>query len=148
MATGSSSTIRCGNLSTRLTAGAVAVACLALLLTAAMLEPDAAGYGTHTQLGIDGCRWLADRNFNCPTCGMTTAFALSADGNIPAAFMVQPAGALGAMLVAMTFWVAGYISATGQNVARGLAPLWNWRTLAAAVAIVMLAWAYRIAIMA
>lgn len=146
MASGSSSITREGNLTLRLLAGAVAAACLTLLVTAAMLEPDAAGHGTHTQLGIRECTWLGDSGYDCPTCGMTTAFALSADGNIPAAFMTQPAGALGALLVAMTVWVAGYMSVTGQNVAQWLVPLCNWRTLTVAAGIVMAAWAYRMAI--
>ena len=146
MAYGALSMPRRHNLPLRLLAALVAAGCIALLATAAMLEPDPAGRGTHTQLGMGGCRWLSERGYDCPTCGMTTAFALSADGRLTTAFAIQPAGAIAALLTAMVTWIAAYTTLTGQNVARYLAPLWNWRTIALAVGLTMAAWAYRVAV--
>lgn len=134
-----------GALLVRLGWGAAALACLGLLILAAGLEPDAGGLGTHRQLGMQGCQWLDERGFVCPTCGMTTAFALAADGRIVAAFATQPAGALAAFAVAMAVWLGGFAAASGYDAGRWLAPLWRWRTALIALVIVLLAWLYKLA---
>ena len=57
-------------------AGAVlAILSGAVLLTAALLTPRAGGLGTHVQMGLSSCGYLADTGYPCPTCGMTTAMA-------------------------------------------------------------------------
>jgi hypothetical protein len=104
----------------RLAAAAVCAAAMALLGVAAWLEPAAAGIGTHRQMGLSACAWHRDRGYVCPTCGMTTAFALMADGRMVDAVRVQPAGAAMAMMTAMAAWAAGYIAATGAPVMRWL----------------------------
>lgn len=56
------------------------------------LAPDPAGVGTHTQLGLPTCGVYELFHKPCPSCGMTTAFALAARGRLGEALRVQPAG--------------------------------------------------------
>lgn len=126
----------------RACAAAVLGACMALLGVAASLEADPAGLGTHTQLDLPACQWRVDHGYACPTCGMTTAFALAADGRLIAAARTQPAGALGAMIVAMAAWAAGYVLVTGCDARRWLRGLWRPATGAAAILVVLAAWGY------
>jgi hypothetical protein len=107
-----------------LSAGARAVAllisgaCLAVLLVAAKLNPNPAGESTHTQLGMNGCQFLAQTGLPCPSCGMTTSFAWFVRGNLLASLYVQPMGMVLAMLTALTFWTALYTGLTGKPLAR------------------------------
>ncbi len=71
--------------------GAAAIAGVALLLP---LEPDARGFDTHVQLGLDPCGWPTAYGMPCPTCGCTTAACLVVHGRVFAALAVQPFGAL------------------------------------------------------
>src|SRR4051794_25230633 len=96
----------------------VSAACLAVLLTAAWLTPDHAGHSTHTQLGMNDCQFLARTGLPCPSCGMTTSFALFVRGRILQSFYVQPMGTVLAALSAVTFWCALYIGLTGKPFAR------------------------------
>ncbi len=63
-----------------------------MLIVARLLTPEAGGYGTHEQLFLLPClfRWLT--GLPCPFCGMTTAFALIADGRVVAAFNIHILG--------------------------------------------------------
>ena len=58
----------------------------AVLVVARLLSPDLSGYGTHQHFFLLPCllRWAI--GLPCPFCGMTTAFALMADGHVAAAF--------------------------------------------------------------
>ena len=116
----------------------------ALLAVGARLDATAAGYGTHTQLGLPPCGFLATCGVPCATCGMTTAFTHAAHGNLFAALAVQPAGALFALLVAVMVIVSGYALIKGIS----LAPLgrWLWQPRFALVLAVMVlgSWAYKI----
>ncbi|MEL7472094.1 MAG: DUF2752 domain-containing protein [Planctomycetota bacterium] len=129
----------------RAIAGALAVACLAVLITAAIVEPSDRGHGTHERLGMPPCGWAQTFGQPCPTCGMTTAFANAADANWARALVVQPAGAAGAVAASMLFWsgihVAAFGSRLGRVGARLLRPRWVWTGLAIGLA----AWGYKIA---
>lgn len=86
-----------------------------LLGTAAWLEPDASGLGTHAQLGLPACGWIHAAGVPCPTCGMTTAFALAADGRLLAALACQPAGAVLALLTAAAGLLGAMVLFTGAS---------------------------------
>jgi hypothetical protein len=73
---------------------ALALGCMAVLLVAAMLEPDARGYGTHAQLGLPPCGFLLFTGAPCPGCGLTTAFAHAIRGNFALALDANPFGLL------------------------------------------------------
>ena len=90
-----------------------ALACLGVLIIAALLTPNPSGVGTHAALNYQPCDFLARTGVPCPSCGMTTSFAWFARGNLLASFYVQPMGMVLALLTAATFWVALYIGLTG-----------------------------------
>lgn len=130
----------------RLLAGGIAFAALAVLLVAAWLQPSPNGVDTHVQLGLKRCGWLAQSGIPCMTCGMTTAFALVAEGRVLAAAWVQPLGAALAWLAVFTVWIGGYVAVSGRPVWR-LLPDWSaGYTALLAVAAGVLAWGWKIAI--
>lgn len=121
-----------------------ALACLALLLVAALLTPSAGGHGTHTQLRMPECGWISSFDKPCPTCGMTTAFANAADGRFSASFAAQPAGTLLALASAAAFWTLLHTALFGSRIARIFRPLWTTRWLLVFGAALLLAWVYKI----
>jgi hypothetical protein len=102
----------------RLMATGIGLACLVLLIVAAVLVPSPSGVGTHTALGLQQCQFLVRTGLPCPGCGMTTSFSWFARGNIEASLYVQPMGTILALLAAATFWGASYVAATGRPVYR------------------------------
>jgi len=69
-------------------------ACVAVLVVAASLEPDARGYGTHAQLGLPPCGFMLLTGAPCPGCGLTTAFSHAIRGNWMLAAEANPLGLL------------------------------------------------------
>lgn len=129
----------------RLAGLAVSLACLSVLLVAWGLTPDPAGHGTHGQLGMPVCGWLVAFGRPCGTCGMTTAFACAADGDVVGAARAQPLGAVLALGASAAFWGGLHVAATGARVDR-LAGGWlGWKVLAGAVAVFLAAWGYKLA---
>lgn len=80
------------DLRVRLRGVVVAAACWALLLLGTSLRPRPSGLGTHEQLGLPGCSFLARTGFPCPSCGLTTSFSAAAQGRWGAALKAQPFG--------------------------------------------------------
>ena len=107
----------------RLVAAGVTLFALAWLGVGTQLEPAVAGAGTHQQLGLAACAFHADLNMPCPTCGMTTAFALATQGQVIDAARVQPGGALFALLLAMGVWVGTFVAVTGSPLAPLVRPI-------------------------
>jgi len=102
----------------RVIGGAVALGSTTLLGLAAWLEPASEGLGTHSQLlNLPPCGWILAMDLPCPTCGMTTAFATAADGNLVGAFVAQPMGAALAVGTAMALITGAWTAATGSRVA-------------------------------
>jgi hypothetical protein len=130
--------------SRRLIGLAVAAGAGGVLLIAAYLSPSATGLGTHEQLRLPPCGWIAMVDLPCPTCGMTTAFAHAADGNLLAAFAAQPLGALVALAAAVAFVVGLYVAATGSRVATLFGRLWSVRVGWVLGAAVVASWVYKI----
>lgn len=123
----------------------VLLCCLTLLIVAAWLSPDSSGMGTHTQLGHPPCTWPMLLGYPCPTCGMTTAFAHTVRGELPAAFHAQPAGlvlALGTIVAAVVslgvlmtgrVWVVNWYRVSPSWVPLGL------------VLLILVGWGYKLA---
>ena len=74
------------------------VGLLILLGTAAMLDPNPQGLGTHQQLGLPPCSFIMLFGVRCPACGMTTSWS-----HLMHAQILQSAHAnSGGMLLALT----------------------------------------------
>lgn len=103
-------------LSLRLRGAMIAVPCWAILVTACSLTPQASGYGTHEQLGLPTCSFLARTGLPCPTCGVTTSVAAMAHGRLAAALHAQPFGVLLFAAVAFLAVVGTTESVTGWDI--------------------------------
>ena len=126
----------------------VAAACLAgLLVVARRLEPDPRGFGTHTQLGLPPCAFLAVTGRLCPTCGMTTSFAWLTRGRIDRSWQANPAGCLYALLtIPVVSWLVSSAVANQPLGFQGLsAPLTG--LLFAAIALGLASWLIRLIVL-
>ncbi|MBM4110160.1 MAG: DUF2752 domain-containing protein [Phycisphaerae bacterium] len=93
----------------------VGLVCATPVVVAAFLRPDPSGIGTHAQLGIPSCTWPTAMGITCPSCGMTTAFAHAAAGDLLASLRTQPMGFLLAV-VATAVGMLGLLGAvTGSR---------------------------------
>jgi hypothetical protein len=63
-----------------------------VVVIARTLRPDPSGLGTHLQLGLPPCAFLAWTGLPCPSCGLTTAFAYMARLQVPHAVQANPVG--------------------------------------------------------
>ena len=115
-------------LTRRMRVGVVVIAAglVALFLVAAWLNPyesdgSPRGFGTHTQLGLPECNFMRLTGLPCPSCGMTTSFALLMHGDALGSLRVNPVGTL------LAVFLIGMIPWSLAGAARGR---WLWvRTL-------------------
>ena len=117
--------------------------CAGVLCFAAWLEPSSAGLGTHTQLGMPQCGFYATTGLPCATCGMTTAFSHAVRGQLLAALITQPAGAVLAVLVAAAAILSAYAAITGVSLLPITRWIWRPRIILGLGAFVFLAWIYK-----
>ena len=130
--------------STRWTSAIVAVMAMALLTVAWVLKPSEDGLGTHRQLGLPVCGFIAAADMPCPTCGMTTAFSHAADGDLASSFVAQPLGMLLALGCAVLVLVGTYTAVTGSMLAPFLADLAGPRIGWILVVLLIVAWIWKI----
>ena len=130
----------------RLLAALIAAGCLLVLLIAAYLEPDPAGVGTTTRLGIRPCGFLQQTGLPCAACGMTTSFNHFVRADWIRSIWVQPMGFALAVATGLTFWSASYIAVTGRPAHLLLRRLPGVKLLVAAVAFGIAAWGWKIAL--
>ena len=126
----------------RLIAAVFFAASTGVLLLALWMTPSAKGMGTHQQMGLPPCGFKLATNLPCISCGMTTSFAHTADGDVVSGFLTQPAGmllALGcALLSVVSFWslVSGMsLAPLGRMLARPAA-------IVVMIATLLASWAY------
>lgn len=125
-------------------------AVLAVVLAAAIglgmaLAPAPGGMGTHTRLGLPPCGMLVITGRPCPTCGVTTSFALASHGRLGEALVNQPFGLVVFLLVVVGLALSAALAATGRS-ARELVTA--RRTVVAVVVLTVLAlasWGYKLA---
>ncbi|MBX3386509.1 MAG: DUF2752 domain-containing protein [Phycisphaeraceae bacterium] len=128
----------------RAIAATLAAAILAVLTIGASLTPSPTGMGTHKQLGLPSCGWIISADTPCPTCGMTTAFAAVAHGDLSAAFAAQPMGAIGAIVAAAVFWACLHIALTGSRLGSVAFRLLTPRLLWIVGAVWAASWVYKV----
>lgn len=99
---------------------------------------------THRQLNLPPCGWVTGFGIPCPTCGMTTAFAAAADGDLIASFKAQPLGCALAIVAAASTAVSAYVAVTGSAIGghflRLVTPRFGWTMLV----LLVVAWLYKI----
>lgn len=144
MATNDSPSAPAGSRRARLWAALVFSGCAALLGTAAYLEPDAAGYGTHRQLGFGKCGMLVTTGLPCPTCGMTTAYAYTVRGRLISAFVAQPAGFLLALATIVAAVGSVRVIVTGRFRPRWMPILTPYRLFFGLLIFFVGGWAFKI----
>lgn len=123
---------------------ALGAACVAVLLIGLRVEPAAAGHGSHTQIGLPPCGWAVAFGKPCATCGMTTAVSLVVRGELPRAFVTQPAGFAFAVVCAMLFWMSLHVTVTGSALGRLVGrEVFRPRILWGLGSLVLGSWAYK-----
>ena len=107
----------------------IALVGASVVTTAAWLLPRPSGYGTHRQLGLPSCSFLVRRGYPCPGCGMTTAFAAMAHGQVAQALRAQPFGTL---LFAAVAAMGAVEALSGRDILGRFRPKmwWLWVALA------------------
>lgn len=125
---------------------AVAVAGLGVLMMARSLTADPRGLGTHEQLGLGVCQWYSETGRPCITCGVTTAFVLTAQGHLLAGLATQPFGAALGMALGVMVVAAAYGAWRGVSLRPAMARLWQASVGVAVAALVLLSWAYKMAV--
>lgn len=128
----------------RLIAGIVVAGTATVLGIAAYLDPSPTGLGTHTKLNMPDCGWIVTMDLPCISCGMTTAFAHAANGNLLASFATQPLGAALAVVTAMMFLISSYVTLTGSQVGSVFGRLWGHRAGWFLAIFATAAWVYKI----
>ena len=129
----------------RMIALTILLVCAIVLGVAAWLEPSPTGMGTHQQLRMPPCGWIVMADMPCPTCGMTTAFAHAANGNLWQAFLAQPLGCILAVSMAMIALVSIHVVITGSKLGGAFSRLWGRRMAWTLTFAVVAAWGYKIA---
>jgi hypothetical protein len=117
---------------------------LGLLVTAARLEPDPRGLGTHQRLGLPPCTFYSLTGLRCPSCGMTTSWAYLTRGRLLAAVQANLGGALAGLVAAVVGPWMLCSGVRGRWVVR--APDANWSLVIAGFLLVatIADWVYRL----
>jgi hypothetical protein len=128
----------------RVLALGLALAALAVLITAVMLPPSAGGVGTHRAMGFRACEFLERTGLPCATCGMTTSFSLFVRGHVLASIYTQPMGFVLAVACGGMFWAGLYVALTASPLHRLLQQLPALYTVPAIMGFGIAAWAWKI----
>ena len=119
---------------------------IALLVLASTLSPDPSGIGTHEQLGLPPCGIQFAFGIPCPSCGMTTSWALATRGRLIKSAQSNLGGFLMALMaVPAAYWLlaSGY---QGRWVMWIPDPLLISGLFAVIIAGAMIQWAIRLQI--
>lgn len=124
--------------------GLVAIA--VVLVLAIVVEPDARGFGTHERLGLPACIPMERWNVPCPGCGVTTSVALAGRGQFWTSIHNQPFGFVTALALPLFGSWAIVTALRGRNLASELSRLrLGWWGIAL-VAVMVLSWGYKLAL--
>jgi hypothetical protein len=103
------------SLGERVAQALVTAALLGILGLGFMITPSPTGMSSHTGLGLPPCGMLVLTGHPCPTCGVTTSFALAAHGRVGEAFVNQPFGVAVFVCVLGGLIGSGFTLATGRS---------------------------------
>ena len=117
-----------------------------VLAIAAWLEPDPAGHGTHTQLGLPPCGFLTLTGLPCPGCGLTTAFAHGIRGQWWLAASANPLGLALFLVVCASIPVGVAAALRGWSLEAVIDRLSLDRWALAVVGSAMFVWAARLVV--
>jgi hypothetical protein len=129
--------------SQRLLSAVLATGMGTVLGLAAYMSPDSAGHGTHEQIGLPPCAWAVQFDAPCMTCGMTTAYAHAAEGDLLGSLTTQPMGMLLAVGTAVGFWFALYVALTGSRAGVMAGQLLRPKSLFLMAGLAGVAWIYK-----
>ena len=108
-------------------------------------EPDGTPrtMATHTQLGMPPCNFVVMTGKPCPSCGMTTSFALLVRGDLSASLRANWAGTLVAVLWALTMvWaIASGIKGRALFIPRGKGELVLTASVGVVLVLMLARWA-------
>ena len=113
------------------------------LLVAMWLQPDGRGSGTHQQLGLPPCTFKFLLNIPCPSCGMTTSWALAVRGDWQSSIQANSGGFVLFLITAVSVPLVLATSIRGRLPwcgLRFLVPV----LLASAFLLALIQWALRI----
>jgi hypothetical protein len=133
-------------LEVRIWSAFVFVLCAGMLGIGLWLTPKPAGTGSHEELGLPPCSFLATTGYPCPTCGCTTAVSHFAHGHILTSLLTQPFG----FTVALAALIAACLSLVGIVTGKWIGPAmftlqWYWRVwVFGGVGILVFGWVYKI----
>jgi hypothetical protein len=118
---------------------------LAILLEmATFLQPDPRHFGTHEQLGLPPCTFQFLFGIPCPTCGMTTSWALLVRGDILASFRVNAGGTMLGMLAIVAVPWSLLTAIRGRRFAWTPRGRWIAWSSSGILAVVLLQWGCRL----
>ena len=121
---------------------------LPLVLVALSLwtTPEAAGTGTHEQLGLGACRFRGLFGIPCPGCGVTTSVSHFAHGELWLALATQPLGAVLGLLTVLLPLAATWRTLRGADLSQDVLRLTRPRFAIAAALLVVGAWIYKLSV--
>jgi hypothetical protein len=105
------------------------------------MRPAEDGLGTHKQLGLPACSFLAATGWPCITCGLTSSYAFCLHGRFVEAWKSQPFGFWLALASIAMAGVGAAELAAGRSLLWHLRPKW-W--LLAAVIGLPAGWVFRL----
>lgn len=121
------------------------VATLLVLLLSRALTPAPLGLGTHEQLGLPRCAFLALTSLPCPACGLTTSFAHTARLSLFEALQAHILGVPLFALIALAFGFSIAACARAWSVPAVARRLRVAQGLAILCVLALLSWLVRIA---
>jgi hypothetical protein len=120
------------------------VGLLAALVLASQLRPDPRGWGTHEQLGLPPCTFLAVVGKRCPACGMTTSWAFATHGRLADALRANASGTLLALVTVTVSAGAIGVAVRGKRLAWQPGETVIVGLATCLVGLVLVEWAFRL----
>jgi len=108
--------------------------------------PEAAGTGTHEQLGLGACRFRELFGIPCPGCGVTTSVSHFAHGEPWLALTTQPFGAVLGLLAFVLPLVATWRALRGADLSQDVLRLTRPRFAIAAALLIVGSWIYKLSV--